>query len=208
MIKDNEYIIKLDTGLDLSGFLTFKIGYKSPSEVIGQWDAEVDSGSIIKTTTEQVFDESGYWDLWSIVDNSIGNPLRIVIYPQPSTEQSRIVDYIFVKSYLGLNNDYDFKIKALIPLVENDYLRIRNAPFKEDSNGNYIYPPGASVIAAEMIKYKLKDFDNQVQSIRIGNFSETYKEQKDYPKHITNSIKKYILIGDKEIARFQEQLWG
>lgn len=102
-----------------------------------------------------------------------------------------------VKTYLGITDTLsDSKISALIPLVEQDYLDIRNCEWAT-IEGVSVYPIGSDVTAAEMIQYKLETDkpDADLQSETIGSYSYsrlTSARYKGYPSDIVASIKKYI----------------
>ena len=112
-----------------------------------------------------------------------------------------ITTLTFVKDYLDITDtSKDIKITALIPLVEQNYLDIRNIPFDTDENDDIVYPPGADVVASEMIGYKLstiKDSGRNVTSESIDSYSISYGDASGsagygYPKSITSSITRYI----------------
>jgi hypothetical protein len=103
-----------------------------------------------------------------------------------------------VKSYLGISDTtQDSKISALIPLVEQQYLEIRNAPWEVDDQGETVYPVGSDITAAEMIQYKLNNstINYELQSETIGSYSynrSTASRNKGYPSEIVSAIKRYI----------------
>jgi hypothetical protein len=105
---------------------------------------------------------------------------------------------------------------ALIETVESDYLRAKitakgidrdNADITvdtaasgtEDTADIYVYPRGAQMVAAELIKYLIEDIstDKTMKSETIGTYS--YQRADDYmtvsgfsiPGYIANKIKRY-----------------
>ena len=114
-----------------------------------------------------------------------------------------------VKTYLGIGDTtYDDKINLLIPLVEADYLKIRNIPWDTDSEGVTVYPTGSDVTSAEMIGYKLattgqnwtKDYGKTVVSESLDAHSISYgtgtgpggNMKYGYPKDVISSIQTFI----------------
>lgn len=99
-----------------------------------------------------------------------------------------------VKNILQIDDDSkDTLIEKLIPLVESDFLGIRNAPFDTDDEGKTIYPDGAELTAIQMIAYHL----NTIQQIGIASeslaeHSITFAQGKGYPDAITKKITRYI----------------
>jgi hypothetical protein len=97
---------------------------------------------------------------------------------------------------MGLtDNTSDRLINFLIPKVEEDYERIRNCPFDEDSN-DIIYPDGSELVAIQMIAFQMQQQQRVgagFQSESIGSYSYT-KEKLigGYPESITNKIKRYV----------------
>lgn len=97
--------------------------------------------------------------------------------------------------------DKDAVISALIPLIEEDYLRIRNKPFDEEYNEDtqewgVVYPLGSKLTAAAMIEYRMNAGKTSgVQSESLGKYSITYQTgggANGYPASITGSIKRYV----------------
>ena len=99
-----------------------------------------------------------------------------------------IVDRDFVKTYFNIVDDsLNARIDFMIPLVEADYLRIRNAAFDKDKHGKIIYPCDAKETAALMVMFKLNntskvsaadgsiDVQKEVSSVTWGSHSESYK---------------------------------
>jgi hypothetical protein len=91
----------------------------------------------------------------------------------------------------------DAVITALIPIVEADFLLIRNAPFdtedtEDDSEGDTVYPDNAKFVAAEMIYWNIKRSVG-VQSESYGDYSFTADEMTlGYPRHIVAKIEKFV----------------
>lgn len=105
-----------------------------------------------------------------------------------------------VKLYMGLtDNTNDRLINFLIPKVEEDYERIRNCPFDEDSN-DIIYPDGSELVAIQMIAFILSERSrvSGMQSEVIGSYSYTKDNLshyfEGYPKNIVGKIKRYVSI--------------
>ena len=100
------------------------------------------------------------------------------------------------KTFYGITGtDQDAQISAFIPVVEEEYLNYRNAPFDENPAGTIVYPNGSETVANMMIKFNLALFDDDhrtVNSERIGSYSVGYAGASNaYPKSITGKIKQY-----------------
>ena len=125
------------------------------------------------------------------------------------------LDLAFVKDWLNiptLTTDYDAKITALLPVVTEDYLVVRNAPWEidpdtVDGDGEFVdvYPVGFEITCSEMIGYKLTPTSlaafapvenvGDIKSEKIGTYSVSYKDNatsQGYPKSITTGIRRYI----------------
>ncbi len=90
---------------------------------------------------------------------------------------------------------HDALIASLIPLVEEDYIAIRNADFEKDENGQPIYPPSAELTAVDMIGYRLNTAGQAgIQSETLGRHSVTFAAvgSAGYPEAITNKIKRCV----------------
>jgi hypothetical protein len=103
-----------------------------------------------------------------------------------------------VKLVLGIEGtDKDDQVSALIPMVEQDYLIVRNKPFDVDDDGDTVYPDGAEYTAILMIEHCLLAKPMQgtygsVQSESLARYSVTYASVDGmYPKNITGRIKRY-----------------
>jgi len=109
---------------------------------------------------------------------------------------SRIITLQEYKDLAGITDTKnDAQINALILVVENDYLAIRNHPFDEDANGETIYPAGSKMAAAEMISYKMLTLRGNVGSTyeMIGGYSISLSADliKGYPKSTVQKIRRY-----------------
>ncbi len=100
------------------------------------------------------------------------------------------------RTILGVT-DSDALIEELIPMVEADYLLIRNKAFDE-VDGEVVYPTGAEFTAIKMIGYHLKTQGQQgIASESLSRHSVTYQTSSlsgalgSYPPMITASIKRY-----------------
>jgi hypothetical protein len=105
-----------------------------------------------------------------------------------------------VKLVLGISVDtYDTLIEALIPIVEEDYLAIRNKAFDLDDSEETVYPTGSEGVAIRMIGYQL-NVQGQfgISSESLSRHSITYQQSTGtgamamYPTMITAGIKRYV----------------
>lgn len=103
-----------------------------------------------------------------------------------------------VKAVLDITGtDKDSVITALIPMVEEDYLSLRNKAFDTD-DGVTIYPTGASMTAIRMIEYHLigkpmNGTAGTVASESLSRYSVSYASLvKMYPDNIISGIKRYV----------------
>jgi hypothetical protein len=104
-----------------------------------------------------------------------------------------------VKLVLGITTDTkDTLIEALIPLVEADYLFIRNKAFDTDDEGAIVYPIGSEGVAIRMIGYQLNVQGQQgVSAESLSRHSITYQVGTGtgamalYPASISAGIKRY-----------------
>ncbi len=104
-----------------------------------------------------------------------------------------------VKLYLTLTDTTkDDLISFLIPLVEADFLRIRNKAFDTDADtGAIVYPNGAEITAIQMIAYHLYDSSQEglagaVKSESLSRHSITYAELVNgYPGDLVKKIQRY-----------------
>jgi hypothetical protein len=107
-----------------------------------------------------------------------------------------IVTQAQVKTFLQITGtDKDDLITALIPAVEADYLRIRNAAF-DASGAITLYPDGSDLVASLMIGYNLNSSmasGGAMKSESIGSYSYTRADTPSgYPDAITSRIDKYV----------------
>jgi len=106
-----------------------------------------------------------------------------------------------VKTILQISDtSQDDLIEALIPLVEADFLMIRNKAFDTEYNEDTeeydtIYPIGSELTAIRMIQYQMSNIKSQgVTSESLGDYSVSYDTSNlgnDYPKSISGGIKRY-----------------
>jgi hypothetical protein len=100
-----------------------------------------------------------------------------------------------VKTVLQISGtDKDDLIEALIPLVEEHYLEIRNLPFETDSEG-IVYPTGSALTAVQMVGYQLQAAQNATgkTSESLGDYSYTMGTvDGGYPASITAQIRRYV----------------
>lgn len=104
-----------------------------------------------------------------------------------------------VKTVLGITDTAsDAYISSLIPVVEGDYMLIRNKYFDAGIDGiTTVYPAGSDTTATRMIAYLLsaKETGNMgdgVQSESISRYSVTYGERAlGYPAGIVAMIKRF-----------------
>ena len=100
-----------------------------------------------------------------------------------------------VKTILQITDtSQDALIDVLIPLVEEDYLNIRNLPFDTDEFGDIIYPKGAGLHAALMVGYHLQAARNAggMQSESLGDYSYTRGMGNDYPVQVIGGIRRFV----------------
>jgi len=101
-----------------------------------------------------------------------------------------------VKQILDIEDETeDGRIDVLIPLVEEHYREIRNAPFETDDDDNIVYPRGARLTAALMIGYQLHASRNSggMQSESLGDYSYSRAEGADeYPPQVIGSIRRFV----------------
>lgn len=109
------------------------------------------------------------------------------------TTLSEVLNFLKITS-----TDWDDQIEALIPLVESDYLNIRNIPFDLDESG-IVYPPGSATTAALMIQFHINNLKSSgrgvVTSESIDSYSISFKDSGStihgYPKYVVASIKRF-----------------
>jgi len=103
-----------------------------------------------------------------------------------------------VKTYLGLTTTAkDALITMFIPMVESDFLRIRNKAFDTDDDDDIVYPNGSELTAIKMIAYLLYDSKKSgvagaVKSESLSRHSITLAEIVDsYPAGLVSRIQRY-----------------
>ena len=103
-----------------------------------------------------------------------------------------------VKTFLGLTSTTkDALITMFIPMVESDFLRIRNKAFDTDDDDAIVYPNGSELTAIKMIAYLLYDSSKSgvagaVKSESLSRHSITFAEVIDsYPAGLVSRIQKY-----------------
>lgn len=101
---------------------------------------------------------------------------------------------ITVDEYKQIRNlsgsDSDAWIEVLIPLVEEEYMRIRNAELEPEGE----WPKGAKLVAADMIDYRMEELKKRgVTSETIGDYSISYhvEDVEDYPSSIRRRIRRH-----------------
>jgi hypothetical protein len=92
----------------------------------------------------------------------------------------------------------DQLINDLIPLVESDYLAIRNKPFDVGTDGNITYPDGAELTAIKMIGFHINSVKGLgINSETIGDYTIEYEKPtgtatiNGYPAVIVGTIKRF-----------------
>lgn len=100
------------------------------------------------------------------------------------------------KAIAGIGiSGHDPQIQALIPVVEDDFLRIRGKAFDVADDGSIAYPPGSKMAAAEMISYKLLTLQGGVgaASETIGDWSISRSEDllHGYPRSTVQKIERF-----------------
>lgn len=87
----------------------------------------------------------------------------------------------------------DEHILALIPLVEQEYERLRNRPFDTDDDGEVVYPQGAELTAALMVGYHLAALSHAsgFLSESLGDYSYT-RSAVEYPPQVIGGIRRYV----------------
>lgn len=99
------------------------------------------------------------------------------------------------KAIAGVSGSgHDPQIQALIPVVEDDFLRIRGKAF-DVADGGIAYPPGSKMAAAEMISYKLLTLQGGVgaASETIGDYTISRSEDllHGYPRSTVQKIERF-----------------
>ena len=90
----------------------------------------------------------------------------------------------------------DELIDTLIPIIEEQYEEIRNAPFDVDEDENTVYPKGSELTAALMVGYQLNAMRNAggMTSESLGDYSYTRAETGglEYPAQIIGGIRRFV----------------
>lgn len=90
----------------------------------------------------------------------------------------------------------DELIDTLIPLIEEQYEEIRNAPFDRDEDDATVYPKGAELTAALMVGYQLSAMRNAggMSSESLGDYSYSRAETGglEYPAQVIGGIRRYV----------------
>ena len=105
-----------------------------------------------------------------------------------------LLEYKALADMMG-DDSQDDRIEALIPMVEEDYLALRNKPFDVDDEGEYDYPTGAKMTMAEMISYKLDTIPGKVgvstEATSKHSISYDFRKTRGYPINIVSKIQSY-----------------
>lgn len=202
LFKNESYTYNFNIGYSGAG-KTVKVILRDPYGVITEYDPSVvnEEEGTYTFLFEDQFTNIGQWAVWyTAVEGSVFDigDRTIVAVHEPG---SGIVTRDFVKEWLEiLDTTSDKKIDHLIPLIENDYRKIRCCDFDTDLQGNNVYPLGSDVTASEMIGFKLNDpgESKAVVSERIGTYSISYDGKVGllgYPTDIIASIERFITGG-------------
>lgn len=195
----------LNTGVDLTTYTSISMKYRKADGVEGEWTPSIElpitSGIISYEIPIDVLDVVGVWNIWSEVVNTSGTFYGDPVPLEVKAEGIRITNREFVKLYLDISvSTYDNKIEALIPLYEQLYLDIRNAPwsqgYTEESGELYNqYPIGANVTIADMIGYKLSQKSSwdtlTSESTMTYSWTSDGKTSYGFPLGIVSQIKRY-----------------
>ena len=193
--------IEFTIGLPFNSFDTVDLHYRKPDGTEDQWiglNTNPANDECYVDVAANQFNQVGTWTAWAVTtkndDEWVGDQFQFEVRPRAAT----ITTLEFVKKYLNIqDNDKDFKIQNLIPVVEQHYLAIRNSAFSKDSEGNIVYPIGSNVTAAEMIDYIIsqkEDMPGYASRYSLGKFSiERGSVKQGYPSYITSQIKQYTI---------------
>lgn len=104
-----------------------------------------------------------------------------------------------VKTLLGISDtSKDSIINLLIPMIEGQYLKIRNNAFDTDTNGDIVYPDGAELTAVQMIGYQMSNNKSLgVVNEDLADHSIQYEKPNSatniegYPMSIVGNIARY-----------------
>jgi len=187
------------TGIDNNNVKSIKLKWINPDQEIGEITTGIEieesaTGEYYVELENDFLDVVGVWTLWAEitdVDDNVfpGTPFQIVVSEEGTGQTPVTLEGI--KSYLAITTtDKDEEIKALIPMLIQKYLEIRNAPFKTVGDVT-IYPEGMEYVIAQMYKY-ISNKSGDALSESIGNYSITNRTNyMGFPSSITSLIKKY-----------------
>lgn len=196
--------INFNIGLDAALSSLIELAYRKPDGTEGTFApisvADAPTGDVYYDAQQDDIDQAGDWVFWSevtTVDGLFpGNPFTISVKKEGDNPVSKDC----IKSFLGITDtSQDARIDAMIPVLIQQFLDIRNAPFNTDAEGNTIYPSGLCAVIAQMYDYNKSSSDNSGQGVAsesIGSYSVSYANGgatvKGYPTVITSQIKKFV----------------
>ena len=92
----------------------------------------------------------------------------------------------------------DTRISALIPVVEDDFLSIRGKAFDTAKDGTTVYPKGSTMVACEMISFRLLTLKGSVGVVSesIGDYSVGFSSDMllGYPRSTVQKIRRYARV--------------
>lgn len=92
----------------------------------------------------------------------------------------------------------DARIRALIPVVEDDFLSIRGKAFDTAEDGTTVYPEGSTMVACEMIGFRLLTLKGSVGVVSeaIGDYSVGFSSDMllGYPRSVVQKIRRYARV--------------
>ena len=92
----------------------------------------------------------------------------------------------------------DARIRALIPVVEDDFLSIRGKAFDTAEDSTTVYPEGSTMVACEMIGFRLLTLKGSVgvASESIGDYSVGFSSDMllGYPRSTVQKIRRYARV--------------
>lgn len=178
-----------------------KLTYTKPSGETGEITdgftvVDEDTGEYYVDFEADFLDEVGIWTFRAVVvdiSNKVfpGTPFQLEIIDTETAQYPITKEDI--KEILGITNStQDTQIDRYIPILIENYKKIRGAPFVV-INGKEQIPPGFAIAIAKMYDYENKN-SSEMSSERIGSYSYTKKEgiKKLYPETITRLIPQYI----------------
>ncbi len=103
------------------------------------------------------------------------------------------------KELVGIEtSELDSRITALIPVVEDDFLAIRGKAFDTSEDSSIIYPEGSTMVACEMISFRLLTLKGSVGVISesIGDYSVGFSSDMllGYPRSTVQKIRRYARV--------------